>query len=77
MPTTEQLVTRIIAETYEVDQEQVTREASLMDDLGGNEDTLVELVLGLEGEFGFEIEDEDAEKWQTVGNVIDYIESQV
>lgn len=64
----------IIAEQLGVKQEEVTPEASFIDDLGADSLDTVELVMALEEEFGVEIPDEDAEKITTVGDAIKYIE---
>ena len=63
----------IVAEQLGVDEDQVTTEASFMDDLGADSLDTVELVMALEEEFDIEISDEDAEKIQTVQDAIDYI----
>ncbi len=70
----EQKVREIIVEQLGVDPEQVTHEASFVDDLGADSLDTVELVMALEEEFDLEIPDEDAEKITTVGEAIDYIE---
>jgi len=66
-------VREIIVEQLGVDPDQVTLEASFVDDLGADSLDTVELVMALEEEFGIEIPDEEAEKIATVGNAIDYI----
>lgn len=66
-------IKQIVAEQLGVDEDQVTTEASFMDDLGADSLDTVELVMALEEEFDVEISDEDAEKIQTVQNAIDYI----
>jgi acyl carrier protein len=66
-------VKQIVAEQLGVDEDQVTAEASFMDDLGADSLDTVELVMALEEEFDIEISDEDAEKIQTVQDAIDYI----
>jgi len=66
-------VKQIVAEQLGVDEDQVTNEASFMDDLGADSLDTVELVMALEEEFDIEISDEDAEKIQTVQDAIDYI----
>jgi acyl carrier protein len=66
-------IKQIVAEQLGVDEDQVTTEASFMDDLGADSLDTVELVMALEEEFYIEISDEDAEKIQTVQNAIDYI----
>jgi acyl carrier protein len=67
-------ITEIIVEQLGVKSEEVTPEASFVDDLGADSLDTVELVMALEEEFGIEIPDEDAEKIQTVGDAIKYIE---
>ena len=68
-------IKQIVAEQLGVDEDQVTTEASFMDDLGADSLDTVELVMALEEEFDIEISDEDAEKIQTVQNAIDYVEA--
>lgn len=67
-------ITEIIVEQLGVKPEEVTAEASFVDDLGADSLDTVELVMALEEEFGVEIPDEDAEKIQTVGDAIKYVE---
>ncbi len=67
-------ITEIIVEQLGVKPEEVNAEASFVDDLGADSLDTVELVMALEEEFGVEIPDEDAEKIQTVGDAIRYIE---
>ncbi|PIW68881.1 MAG: acyl carrier protein [Candidatus Omnitrophica bacterium CG12_big_fil_rev_8_21_14_0_65_42_8] len=67
-------VKSIIAEQLGIKAEEVTPEASFIDDLGADSLDTVELVMALEEEFGVEIPDEDAEKITTVGDAIKYIE---
>ncbi len=66
-------VKKIIIEQLGVKEEQVTNEASFVDDLGADSLDTVELVMALEEEFELEIPDEDAEKITTVQQAIDYI----
>src|ERR1700746_2186136 len=73
MSTVEQQVKAIVAEQLGVKQEQVTNDASFVDDLGADSLDTVELVMALEEEFEIEIPDEDAEKITTVHQPIDYI----
>ncbi|EPG76286.1 acyl carrier protein [Leptospira fluminis] len=65
----------IIVEQLGVDESEVTPEAHFIDDLGADSLDTVELVMALEEEFGVEISDEDAEKIQTVGDVIKFIDA--
>lgn len=67
-------VKAIIVEQLQVDESEVTPEAHFIDDLGADSLDTVELVMALEEELGIEISDEDAEKLQTVGDVVSYIE---
>jgi acyl carrier protein len=68
-------VKKIIIEQLGVKEEQVTNEASFVEDLGADSLDTVELVMALEEEFELEIPDEDAEKITTVQQAIDYIMS--
>ncbi|MBH55334.1 MAG: acyl carrier protein [Opitutaceae bacterium] len=75
--TTEDRVTEIIVNQLNVNEEQVTPEASFLDDLGADSLDTVELIMAFEEEFKDEIDGEipesDAEKLQTVGAVISYL----
>ena len=66
-------VKSIIVEQLGVDEEEVTPDASFVDDLGADSLDTVELVMALEEEFDIEISDENAEKIQTVQDAIDYL----
>src|ERR1700750_1566420 len=68
-------VKSIIVEQLGVDEEEVTPDASFVDDLGAASLDTVELVMGFEEEFGIEIPDEDAEKITRVKEAVEYIES--
>ena len=70
----EDRVKQIIVDQLGVAPEQVTPEASFIDDLGADSLDTVELVMALEEEFGIEIPDEDAEKITRVREAVDYIE---
>ena len=69
----EEKVKEIIVEQLGVNAEQVTAEASFIEDLGADSLDTVELVMAFEEEFGAEIPDEDAEKLTNVGAVIKYL----
>ena len=71
----EDQVKKIVAEQLGVKEEQVTADASFVDDLGADSLDTVELVMEFEDEFEISIPDEDAEKIQTVGDAIRYITS--
>jgi acyl carrier protein len=72
--TIEQRVKDIIVEQLGVNPDQVTPDAKFIEDLGADSLDTVELVMALEEEFGSEIPDEQAEKLQSVGDVVKYIE---
>ena len=68
-------VKKIIVEQLGVDEEEVTPDASFVDDLGADSLDTVELVMAFEEEFGIEIPDDAAEKILTVQNAIEFIKS--
>jgi acyl carrier protein len=76
--TIESRVTKIIVDQLNVNEDQITKEASFLDDLGADSLDTVELIMAFEEEFKDEIQGEipesDAEKLQTVGDVIAYIQ---
>ena len=72
----EQRVKDIIVEQLGVKPDQVTPEAKFIEDLGADSLDTVELVMAFEEELGVEVPDEQAEKLQTVGDVLKYIEEQ-
>jgi len=71
----EKKVKEIVAEQLGKDANEVTNEASFIDDLGADSLDIVELVMAMEDEFGIEIPDEEAEKIKTVKDVIEYIKA--
>ena len=73
MSTIEERVKKIVAEQLGVKLEDVTNEASFVDDLGADSLDTVELVMAFEEAFDLEIPDEDAEKIVTVADAINYI----
>ena len=72
--TTFERLKKIIVEQLGVDEEEVTPQASFVEDLNADSLDLVELIMSLEEEFGMEISDEDAERIQKVQDAVDYIE---
>lgn len=64
----------IIVDQLGVNADQVTPEAKFVEDLGADSLDTVELVMAFEEEFGIEVPDEEAEKLQSVGDVVTYVE---
>lgn len=73
----EDRVRDLIVDQLGVSPDEVKREASFIDDLGADSLDTVELIMAFEEEFGIEIPDEDAEKMNTVGDAIQYLEKHV
>ncbi len=73
MSTVEERVKQIVVEQLGVKEDEVTPDASFVDDLGADSLDTVELVMALEEEFNCEIPDEEAEKITTVQQAMDYI----
>ncbi len=69
----EERVKAVIVDSLGVNADQVTPEASFVNDLQADSLDNIELIMAFEEEFGAEIPDEDAEKLTTVGAVIDYL----
>ena len=77
MAAVDEKVKKIIVEQLGVDEEDVTPDASFVDDLGADSLDTVELVMALEEEFDCEIPDDQAEKITTVQQAIDYVNSRL
>ncbi len=73
MSSVDERVMKIVVEQLGVNENEVTKESSFVDDLGADSLDTVELVMALEEEFDCEIPDEEAEKITTVKQAIDYI----
>jgi acyl carrier protein len=67
-------VKKMIVDQLGVSESEVSPEKKFIDDLGADSLDIVELIMALEDEYGIEIPDEDAEKIETVGDAIKYIE---
>ena len=72
--TTFDRVKKVVVDQLDVNPDEVTEQASFIDDLGADSLDVVELVMGLEEEFDLEIPDEDAEKITAVGAAVKYID---
>ena len=75
MSAVEEKVKSIVVNQLGVNEEEVTNEASFVEDLGADSLDIVELVMSMEDMFDIEIEDEQAEKLLTVKDVLDFIET--
>ncbi|OGM48788.1 hypothetical protein ABOM_002970 [Aspergillus bombycis] len=73
MPTVEERVKAIVAEQLDYKPEEIKNDASIVDDLGADSLSTVELVLAIEGEFELDISDEAAEQLKTTQDIIDYV----
>lgn len=74
MASIEERVSGIVVELLGVEEDKVVPEASFRDDLEADSLDLVELIMAFEEEFGGEISDEDAQKIETVGQAVTYIQ---
>lgn len=70
-------VKAMIIDKLGVDENEIKPEVKFIDDLGADSLDIVELVMALEDEYQIQIPDEDAEKMETVGDVIKYIEDHI
>ena len=77
MATNQERLIEIIAKQLGVDEDNVTPDASFMEDLGADSLDTVELVMALEEEFEIEIPDSDAEQIQTVQDALSYLDEHV
>jgi len=72
--TTLDRVKKVVVDRLKVSADEVTEEASFVDDLGADSLDVVDLVIGFEDEFEIQIPDEDAEKITTVKQAVEYID---
>lgn len=70
-------VKEMLCEQLDVEEDKVTLEASIVDDLGADSLDVVDLIMSLEEEFDVEIPDEDVENIKTVGDIVKYIEGKI
>jgi acyl carrier protein len=70
-------VKKIIVEQLQVEESSVALETSLMKDLEADSLDAVEIIMGIETEFGIEIPDDEAEKFQSIGDIVKFVEGHV
>lgn len=70
-------VKMILAEQLEVEEDTITTDTDIQDDLGADSLDVVDMVMSLEDEFEIEVPDEDIENLRTVGALVSYIEARV
>ena len=70
-------VRSILAEQLDIDEDTITLESLIIEDLGADSLDIVELIMGIEEEFDIEIPDEDAEKLTTVGEAMEYVKTKL
>jgi acyl carrier protein len=70
-------VAKIIEEQLNISKDEIKLDSKFVEDLGADSLDIVELMMSLEEQFGIEIPDSEAEKMQTVGDVVEYIKSKL
>ena len=70
-------IKEIIMEQLSVDESMVTMETNLMKDLEADSLDAVEIIMAIEEEYGIEIPDEEAERFQSASDIVEYVEEQV
>lgn len=68
-------VKSILAEQFDVEEDKITEDTSLQDDLGADSLDVVDLLMSIEDEFEIEVPDEDVENIKTVGELVAYVEA--
>ncbi len=68
---------RIIADTMNTDENEITTDTTFTDDLGADSLDVFQIIMGIEEEFGIEIPNEEAEKISTVGDAVEAIKSAI
>ena len=72
-----EILKKALVEQFNVNEDEITNDTSLLEDLGADSLDLVELIMSMEEEFDIEIPDEDVEQLRTVGDAVNYIKEKV
>ena len=67
-------VKKLIAEQFDAQEDTISEDTAIVDDLGADSLDVVDLVMAISGEFGIEIPDDQGENFKTVGDIVSYIE---
>ncbi len=67
-------VKKLIAEQFDAQEDTISEDTAIVDDLGADSLDVVDLVMAISGEFGIEIPDDQVENFKTVGDIVSYIE---
>lgn len=70
-------VKSILSEQFDVEEDSITMETSIVNDLGADSLDVVDLLMNIDDEFGVEVPDEDVEKVKTVEELVNYIEARI
>lgn len=68
-------IRKILCEQLDLEEDDVTLESNIAEDLGGDSMDVVDLIMSIEDEFGIEVPDEEVENIKTVGDIVNYIEN--
>ena len=68
-------IRKILCEQLDLEEDDVTVESNIAEDLGGDSMDVVDLIMSIEDEFGIEVPDDQVENIKTVGDIVNYIEN--
>lgn len=68
-------IRKILCEQLDLEEDDVTLESNIAEDLGGDSMDVVDLIMSIEDEFGIEVPDDQVENIKTVGDIVNYIEN--
>jgi len=70
-------IKKILADQFDVEEDTITLDTSIQDDLGADSLDVVDLIMSLEDEFEFEVPDHELENIKTVGHLVKFVEDNV